>query len=70
MVGINFNQKQFDRMSEVLGNLSLLLIGSLVIPSLTSPVNLGFETKLLALFTIMACISGSLVLIEGGEDNG
>lgn len=71
MVRITFNQKQFDRMSEFLSNLSLLLIGSLIIPSLVNSTNLNNETKLLALFTTTTCIFGSLVLIEGGgEING
>jgi hypothetical protein len=63
---IQLNAKQINRLSEFLGNLSILLIGSLVIPYFLNSLGLEFETFLLAISTSVASFSISLLLLEGG----
>lgn len=59
------NSSQLDRLSEILGNLGLLLFASLVIPVFTH-VQIDHLTILSGVITSVACIIGSLLILKGG----
>lgn len=68
MFGINFNQKQLDRLSEIYANLGLLLLASISIPvfSGSKETSLHFFIAGIAIFLI--CMIASLSLIGGVEN--
>jgi hypothetical protein len=64
MVGINFNERQLNRLSEIYGNLGLLLLASMSVPvfSGNKEVSLNFFIAGIAIFLI--CLMASLSLIR------
>ena len=63
---VKFNKYQIDRISEILGNLGLVTLASLVLPTFTSQAINTIAVVFGGVVTIM-CFSTSIALLKGGK---
>lgn len=60
------NSLQINRLSEILGNLSLVLISSFIIPALNGQPTNEITMKISVLLSI-SCFCGSIILLKGNK---
>lgn len=61
------NDRQLNRLSEVFGNMSLLFLGSLVIPAFNGQIITNNPMTLTGLILFIGFLFTSIVLVKGGE---
>ncbi len=68
MFGINFNEKQLNRLSEIFSNLGLLIVAAMVIPVFSRDGNITLSMFLSGTILFIVCGVESLILIGGGQN--
>lgn len=59
------NQAQVSRLSEIIGNLSLVVFAAMVLPAFINPEAAIFTTVVSGIIGTIACVIGSLSLLKG-----
>lgn len=62
---LHLNETQIDRLSEILGNLSLVFFGAQVLPSLLNKEIPDLFQLVTGLILSILCLSGSMALLKG-----
>ncbi|MCJ7739889.1 hypothetical protein MUP32_01050 [Candidatus Microgenomates bacterium] len=66
MLIANLSKTQLNRLSEILGNMSLVFLAAMVVPALSVDIQVKLPVIMSGIFLTLACIYTSLILLKGG----
>ncbi|MBI5620020.1 hypothetical protein HY950_03605 [Candidatus Gottesmanbacteria bacterium] len=61
---IELNELQIDRLSEILGNLSLVVFASVILPVITAAETFDIQTTILGIIAMTGCLIISISLLK------